>query len=84
MWKQMRILERKKHRNGLFFPVVECLENRISPANLHTWVGGGPDNNWSTAANWDDGQQPLAGDTLVFDANSVTDSIIDPGFGNRV
>jgi hypothetical protein len=31
-----------------------------------TWDGGGANNNWSTAANWQDDEAPLPGDNLVF------------------
>src|SRR5205823_2845871 len=31
-----------------------------------TWDGGGTDNNWTTAANWDNDIAPVSGDALVF------------------
>ena len=34
--------------------------------DTHTWDGGGGDNNWTTAANWDLDTAPAAGDDLVF------------------
>src|SRR5262249_8789284 len=36
-----------------------------------TWVGGGADNNWSTAANWASGIAPQPGDSLVFPSGST-------------
>ncbi|MFM7021998.1 MAG: autotransporter-associated beta strand repeat-containing protein [Flavobacteriales bacterium] len=37
-----------------------------------TWDGGGADNNWSTAANWDLDVAPVAGDALIFDGSTRT------------
>ncbi len=35
------------------------------------WDGGGTDNNWKTAANWNDDVAPVEEDDLVFSANSA-------------
>jgi fibronectin-binding autotransporter adhesin len=35
-------------------------------SSTKTWVGGGGDNNWTTAANWNPSVMPLPGDSLVF------------------
>ena len=40
-------------------------------ASYPTWTGGGGDNNWTTAANWDLGIAPVAGDALVFPAGAA-------------
>ena len=37
-----------------------------------TWGGGGGDNNWMTAANWDNNVAPIAGDVLVFAGSTRT------------
>jgi hypothetical protein len=37
-------------------------------AYADVWTGGGSDNHWTTAANWQSGVAPGAGDFLVFDA----------------
>ncbi|MCP4358663.1 MAG: hypothetical protein GY796_11650, partial [Chloroflexi bacterium] len=50
------------------------------------WDGGGADNNWSTAANWDSDTVPGTADTVQFNATSVKDSVIDidAGFSGAV
>ena len=35
---------------------------------VRTWDGGGADNNWTTAANWENDVAPVASDDLVFPA----------------
>ena len=40
----------------------------IACAAERTWIGGGADDNWSTAGNWDSGT-PLNGDSLTFTGN---------------
>jgi len=62
---------------------IEELEVRVVPAT-HYWVGGAGNNNWSTAADWSDKVRPGPGDSLVFDGNAKTDSIMDAGFGNQI
>src|SRR5688572_3802491 len=37
-------------------------------AATRTWDAGGPNANWTTAANWQGDVLPVAGDTLVFPA----------------
>ena len=44
---------------------LDRLETRLAPA-VATWDGGGPDNNWTTAANWVGDVAPQPGDDLVF------------------
>ncbi len=41
-------------------------------AATKTWDGGGGDNNWTTAANWDSDIAPVAGDALVFAGSTRT------------
>ena len=42
-------------------------------ADTRTWVGGGLDDNWQTAGNWDGGvSAPVADDVLVFTGGSPT------------
>lgn len=54
-----------------FRPRLEPLEDRIVPA---IWDGGGADNNWMTAANWDNNTAPPAGDFLIFPTGVPADS----------
>ncbi len=48
--------------------VLALLGSTLSKAQAatKTWDGGGADNNWTTAANWDLDTAPVAGDSLVF------------------
>src|SRR5262245_27318505 len=50
-----------------------------------TWDGGGADNLWKTAANWDANTAPVAGDVLNFTATtrlgSTNDFAAGTGFG---
>jgi autotransporter-associated beta strand protein len=39
--------------------------------HIDTWTGGGADNNWSTAGNWQGDVAPVAGDSLVFPQGSA-------------
>jgi hypothetical protein len=56
----------KRNVGGKWYrPQIEALEERAL-LSTDTWTGGGPDNNWSTAANWDTGKVPAPGDDLVF------------------
>ncbi|MCA9153969.1 MAG: autotransporter-associated beta strand repeat-containing protein, partial [Planctomycetales bacterium] len=60
-----RVVERtsiQRRRRRLLF---ESLEDRRMLAS-RVWDGGGTDNNWSTAANWQGDVAPLAGDDLIF------------------
>jgi hypothetical protein len=62
---------------------LEELEKRLAPATFY-WVGGG-DKTWSNPAHWlDSKNKPGAGDTVVFDGNAETDSIMDAAFGNKI
>ena len=50
----------------IFFFVLTLTVTAFSATK--TWDGGGPDTNWSTAANWSTDVAPVAGDDLVFPA----------------
>ncbi len=52
---------------------LEALETRLAPA-IRVWSGGGPDANWSTAANWGGTGVPAGGDDLQFPATAFTTS----------
>ena len=52
------------------FLVVVNLYSLTLFAATKTWDGGGLDNNWTTAANWDLDVAPVAGDALVFDGST--------------
>jgi subtilisin-like proprotein convertase family protein len=47
---------------------IICDTLTIGPPPTRTWDGGGTDNKWSTAANWDGDVAPKPGDILVFPA----------------
>ena len=42
----------------------------INPSCGKTWDGGGTDNNWTTAANWNPEGIPASGETALFDNTS--------------
>jgi autotransporter-associated beta strand protein len=39
--------------------------------HIDTWTGGGSDDHWSTARNWQAGVAPVAGDELIFPQGSA-------------
>ncbi len=43
----------------------------LAQASTATWTGGGADNNWTTAANWQGNVAPAPGDDLVFPAGAA-------------
>src|SRR5690348_8109048 len=49
---------------------LEVLEARVTPAQVQ-WTGGGSDNNWTTAANWNTNAAPNPGDDLVFPTGAL-------------
>jgi autotransporter-associated beta strand protein len=51
-----------------------CVSPTASAAT-RTWTGGGADNNWTTAANWD--AAVAAGDNLVFPGSAPSDSLVN-------
>ena len=62
-------------------PRMEWMEPRTLLSAV-TWTGGGGDNNWDTAANWNTDSVPGSGDDVtiniaanVVHSNNVTDSI---------
>ncbi len=68
-------------------PWLEPLEERLLLAS-RIWDGGGADNNWTTAANWD--AAVVAGDSLIFPAvgvdatsrNNTNDFPVDTAFAS--
>ena len=42
-----------------------------------TWIGGGANNHWTTAANWTGGSAPQAGDNLVFPSGVASFSSVN-------
>ena len=46
--------------------ILSVFSTSLLIAATKTWDGGGADNNWTTAANWDANVAPSAGDALVF------------------
>lgn len=74
--KLKRTLTREARERRLralrFSPRMDQLEARLVPAT-HTWIGGGGNANWSTAANWQDNSPPLAnedGAVIIFDTTT--------------
>lgn len=62
----------------LLFGVLSILVAPKTFAATRTWDGGGSDDNWSTATNWDTDTAPVNGDDIVFtlansDINSTND-----------
>jgi len=49
-----------------------------------TWIGGGSDNNWSTAANWSTNSVPTSTTNVVFDSTSTKNATIDTSFAGSV
>lgn len=60
---------RQAHRAG--FTAVLMLIGSLAPvaAITNTWDGGGANNNWTTAANWNNNIAPVNGNTLLFPTN---------------
>ncbi|MBX9680931.1 MAG: Ig-like domain repeat protein [Gemmataceae bacterium] len=56
--------KKKPIRRGRYQLNLESFEDRIAPAGIFTWVGGGADSNWNTAANWSGGIVPAGVDGL--------------------
>src|SRR5512136_759183 len=69
------------HRIALAASVCWILAGASSYSSVKTWDGGGTNNNWSTAANWDLDSVPAANDSLVFAgaANSVNTNDLTAG-----
>jgi autotransporter-associated beta strand protein len=70
----------------LYIFIVFILTQFISFGAIKTWDGGGADNNWATAANWDFDAAPNPGDDLVFDGivrtNSVNNFVANTSFNS--
>ncbi|MBI2357059.1 hypothetical protein HYV12_03365 [Candidatus Dojkabacteria bacterium] len=49
-------------------------------ASTRTWDGGGTTNNWSDCVNWSSDICPVSIDTVILDATSSKDSVIDIDF----
>jgi hypothetical protein len=47
---------------------LEWLDARLTPSTV-TWIGAGPDTNWDTGSNWDDGAPPSATDLVVINGS---------------
>jgi hypothetical protein len=63
-------------------PRLEGLEDRVVPA-INTWIGGNAD--WSIAANWSQGQPPVAGDVVqIANGATVTHSVNSTAGGDAV
>lgn len=55
---------------------LEALEDRLCPS-IDVWTGAGANANWSTAANWQSGVVPQAGDTLSFSAGAASTTSVN-------
>ena len=56
-------------------PVERLEERRLLAARI--WDGGGDDDNWSTAANWQEDVAPVAGDELQFLSSGIRRSNVN-------
>jgi hypothetical protein len=61
----------------------------LLPGSAHaasqTWDGGcGIDTSWSCAGNWSENAAPGSGDVVTFNATSIGNSTVDPGFAGTV
>ncbi len=72
---------RNRQRSNSCRPRIEWMEPRTLLSAV-SWTGGGGDNNWDTAANWNTDSVPGSGDDVtiaiaanVAHSNAVTDSI---------
>ena len=81
-----RILTHKSHRNSLqsraMLRCLTCLAFTVTPvqAVTRTWdAGGGVDNKWTTAANWDGDTLPASNNDVVIDGAVTVDM---DGLGN--
>ncbi|MCO8120950.1 DUF4347 domain-containing protein [Stieleria sp. TO1_6] len=64
---------------------IHTVEIEVAPvAHVVVWDGGGVSDDWSDPLNWDLDRVPRADDTVVFDATSGTDSVIDAAFNGAV
>ncbi|MGO8744633.1 MAG: autotransporter-associated beta strand repeat-containing protein, partial [Thermoguttaceae bacterium] len=70
-WQKRSKSHGKDSRNKARALRVETLEDKVLLA-MDTWVGGGSNNHWSNAANWQAGVAPSAGDQLIFQGTSLT------------
>jgi autotransporter-associated beta strand protein len=64
MFRRLRPISSRSYRTFTRMRLTR-LEDRLAPAFLY-WDGGGPDNNWTTAANWAGDVVPRPGDDLIF------------------
>src|ERR1700683_44417 len=56
-------------------PCWEALEARVLMSATATWIGGGGDNNFSTAANWLGGATPGNGASIVLSADAASKTV---------
>ena len=76
-WQRRRELDKIRNRRLL----LERLEDRSLLAGL-TWDGGGANNLWSNALNWNNDVAPASGDNLIFPAGAAqTTNINDMAAG---
>src|SRR6516162_9122542 len=73
MWRIANTAGRKTSKLLYRHPVVERLEDRITPGG-GTWNGMGADNNWSTGGNWSSNAKPGTGDPVTFNTTSSKNS----------
>ncbi|MFP4520616.1 MAG: FG-GAP-like repeat-containing protein [Fibrobacterota bacterium] len=67
-----------KSRNSVDMATESDLSSGASATLIYkVWDGGGADNYWSTAANWDGDAAPSSSDSVVFDATSTKNCILD-------
>ena len=60
---------------SLLFAIFLAAFPFTAPAVTRSWSGGGADDNFSNPANWSPVGAPLDGDSLVFPAGTVADTV---------
>ena len=53
-------------------------------ARAQTWDGGGADDAWTTANNWNPNGVPGSADTVTFDSTSTANSTVDASFAGTI
>ncbi len=65
----------------IFFAIIifamVCSLSATAFAASSSWIGGGGDDAWATAGNWNPGPAPATGETATFDAASLGGTTID-------
>src|SRR5262249_45683992 len=66
-WKGSRCMQLKHPVSLWIISLIALSQPLAALAASFTWDGGGANNNWNTAANWNPDGVPVANDSLSFD-----------------